>query len=78
LKVYDGKPLLTGAVYGDRFSQLISLDSGWNTLQFKLLDIRNTPKTRPMNLQDIAGISLFIQNPDEVKLIHLDNVYLSK
>ena len=78
LKVYDGKHLLTGAVYSDRFSQLISLDPGWNTLQFKLLDIRNAPKTRPMNLKDIAGISLFIQGPDEVKLIHLDNIYLSK
>ena len=78
LKVYDMKHLLTGSVYSDRFSQLINLEPGWNTLQFKLLDIRNAPKTRRMNLKDIAGLSLFIQDPDEVKLIHLDNIYLSK
>lgn len=77
IKVYDHLHKRTGYNYGDRFNHVVNLHPGWNTLKIKLLDVFHAPKGRSMNLDDIAGFSLFIHDPDEIKTIHLDDIHLS-
>jgi len=77
VKVYDRQHQQTGYEYSDRFNHEVSIKPGWSTLQIKLLDILNSPQGRTMDISDIAGFSLFIHDPDEIKRIHLDNIHLS-
>lgn len=77
VKVYDRLHRQTGYEYSDRFNHEVSLVSGWNNLKINLQDILNAPQGRRMNVDDIAGFSVFIHNPDTVISIHLDNIHLS-
>ena len=77
VKVYDRLHRQTGYEYSDRFNREVSLMPGWNNLKINLQDILNAPQGRRMNLGDIAGFSIFMQNPETVTSIHLDNIHLS-
>ncbi|MCW9048362.1 MAG: hypothetical protein OQK46_09825, partial [Gammaproteobacteria bacterium] len=77
LKVYDRLHRQTGYKYSDRFNHEVSLVPGWNNLQINMQDILNAPQGRRMILEDIAGFSVFMHNPETLKSIHLDNIHLS-
>jgi VanZ like protein len=78
IKVYDRQHRKTGSKYRDRFNTKANLSPGWNQLQFKLLDIFYAPSGREMDLNNIAGVTLFLHDPEENVSIHLDNIHLSK
>ena len=77
VKVYDRLHRQTGYEYSDRFNREVGLAPGWNNLKINLHDVLNAPQDRRMNLDDIAGFSVFIFNPQTVISLHLDNIHLS-
>ncbi len=77
-KVYDDNHLLNGYKYSDRFNQKITLKPGWNDFSFLLEQIKNTPKTRKMDLTSISSLSLFMVSLEKPLTIYLDDLYLSK
>ena len=78
VKVYDWQHYRSEMVYNDRFNRKITLSSSWNELKIKLSDIHSAPRNRHMNQSEIAGFSLFVHEPERAKVIHLDNIRLSK
>jgi len=78
VKVYDRQHRKNGLRYADRFNYEVTIKPGWNEIKIRLMNIRNAPESRIMDLYNIAGLSLFISDPDEQKIIHLDNIHLSK
>lgn len=78
LKIFDRVHRQNGYAYDDRYNQELLLKPGWNEFQIPLIKIYKAPLNRDMDLQEMSGISLFINKPDEPKSIHLDNFYLSK
>lgn len=78
VKIYDHQHLRQGHRFADRFNREVRLVAGWNDIEISLLDILRAPQDRMMNLQDIAGLTVFIHNPAVPKSIHLDNIHLYK
>lgn len=53
--------------YHDRFSQIVMIQPGVNTIEFALEDIKNAPKTRNMNMQEISSIGIVSTAPHILK-----------
>jgi len=77
VKVYDHQHRKNGSEYHDRFNLEVVARPGWNTLKIRILDIYHAPKERHMEINDIAGLSVFLSDLKTSKSIHLDNVHLS-
>ncbi len=77
LKVHDNQHHHAGYQYSDRFNRTITLAPGWNDLKYSLNDIKNSPKNREMDMDEIHSISLFMIKLKQPSTIYVDDVYLS-
>ncbi|RDH81395.1 MAG: hypothetical protein DIZ80_15010 [endosymbiont of Galathealinum brachiosum] len=78
LKIYDQIHRQNGYDYNDRFNYELSIKPGWNILKIEIQNILNSPRSRSMDVENIVGFSLFMYSLNEAKVIHLDNIHLSK
>ncbi len=78
LKIFDTQHAGNGYAYSDRFNRLLVLAPGWNDVEVSLQDIQNAARSRKVDLQNIAVVSLFVHRPSEPLRIYLDNIHLSK
>lgn len=76
IRIHDIKHLQNNS-YSDRFNRIMSLESGWNDVSIKLIDVQNAPKSRKLDLYNIIHIGFFSARPSHVKRFFLDNIYLS-
>jgi len=78
LKIFDTQHVGNGYDYSDRFNRLLVLAPGWNEIKVSLDDIQNAARSRKVDLQNIAVVSLFVHRPSEPQRIYLDSIHLSK
>ncbi|MET1253955.1 VanZ family protein [Aliikangiella maris] len=78
LKVYDKLHQQNHYQYSDRFNRILQLPPGWTHFQQSLTEIANAPKKRPMEMQHVAVVSLFLDSPKTTTTLFIDNIYLSK
>ncbi len=62
--------------YGDRFNQMIVLQSGWNDVSIALSKVEEAPKNRKMDMSQIRDVSFFTVRLKKPAVIYLDKVYL--
>ena len=76
-KITDYQHDLSEQVYNDRYNKsFILLASQWNTIKISLEDIKNSPETRELKLDNISRLSLFTTDLTEDKVIYIDSVTL--
>lgn len=76
IRVNDSDHKLHGWDNGDRFNRRFRLEPGWNQLSFGMVDIQHAPKSREMDLANVAWLELFVGKLPEPKTIYLDNLRL--
>lgn len=58
----------------DRFYRAIAIAAGWNHIAVPLEEIASTPKNRRLNLAAIRRVVLFLEDPAQPHVFHLDHV----
>jgi len=62
--------------YSDRFNASFILRQGWNHLQISLDKVARAPKTRRLDLTQVAGMGVFVGKLPQKRIIYLDEVRL--
>ena len=62
--------------YSDRFNRALTVSPGINRFSFQLVDVRNAPQGRTMDLHSIHGIAVFASSPRETFSVYLDGFRL--
>jgi len=63
--------------YSDRFNTSVQIEPGWNRIIIPLSKIRYAPKTRELNMQNIANLGVFFIDLEKPMVFKLDNILLS-
>ena len=63
--------------YSDRFNTSFTLKTGWNHLQVPLDKVAHAPKTRLLDLTQVAGMGVFVGKIPHKRMIYLDDVKLT-
>lgn len=58
----------------DRFYRALTIAVGWNHIAIPLEEIASTPKNRHLNLAAIRRVVLFLEEPEQPHVFHLDHV----
>lgn len=58
----------------DRFYRALTIAAGWNRIAIPLEEIVSTPKNRRLNLAAIRRVVLFLEEPEQPRVFHLDYV----
>jgi len=64
--------------HNDRFNRTVEIQPGHTTIQISLDEMIHTPKTRALDIENIAGIGVFSSNPTEDFSLYFDNFKLVK
>lgn len=80
LRIHDVRHQTVPPTYltNDRFNRRLSLVQGWNAIKIDLAEVRQAPRTRMMDMQNIADISFFLSSVKSPKTLYLDQIYLSQ
>jgi VanZ family protein len=76
LKIHD-RAHETNYLYRDRFNMNAQLLPGWTDLKISLIDVKNAPLGREMNMHQIRGLSVFTSRLKEQTILYIDKIYLS-
>lgn len=77
MKISDHSHKNKNFAYNDRYNKTIDLSPGWNKLKISLFDVAQSPDGRLMDLKKISGFSIFLNKPDKLITIYIDDMYLS-
>jgi hypothetical protein len=76
-KITDYQHDLSEQAYSDRYNKSFTLlASQWNIIKISLEDIKNSPETRELKLDNISRLSLFTTGLTEDKVIYIDSITL--
>jgi VanZ family protein len=75
-RIHDQQHQQGDYLYNDRFQQRTRLQPGWNSIAINLSDVILAPKTRQMDIKNIANINFFASNLKQSRVIYLDNLRL--
>ena len=64
--------------YTDRFNRSVELEKGWNQVRIALVDVKNAPADRMMDLSSIESIGVFSVALPEPRVFYMDSVQLVK
>ena len=76
LKIFDEEHKLRGLKYKDRYNRKLVLKPGMNDLLISVDEVKLAPAEREMNLGDIAGVSLFLHDPQQPVTLYVDSLRL--
>ncbi len=77
LKLYDEQHASSGFERSDRFERTIEVRPGqFQTLRIRLADVVDAPVTRSLNLEQVAGLELFVTQPTNATTVFVDNIRL--
>jgi VanZ family protein len=62
--------------YGQRFQCLLMITQGVNRIYIRRADFTRTSGNRPMNLENVARIGFFLDQPEPDAELYLDNIKL--
>lgn len=78
ISVHDEQHMRTGRAYLDRFNARFTLRPGWNDINVPLARIRDAPVGRALDLRSVRELSIIAVSLPAPRVIHVDNVHLSK
>lgn len=73
LRIHDDKH---NQQFLDRFNMRLQIRQGMNEIDVPLKRVELAPRGRKMDLANIAGIILFMREPDEPVRLEMSNIYL--
>ena len=76
IRVHDCLHVEGEQIYTDRFNRSITMQLGWNDLFISMVDIKNAPVGREMDLGNIYGFGLFASSLKEERVVYIDEVRL--
>jgi uncharacterized membrane protein YuzA (DUF378 family) len=62
--------------YSDRFNRTLEIKPGLNKIEIPMSEIQNAPRSRAMALDEIAGMALFMVQPEGSPSLYFDNLTL--
>jgi hypothetical protein len=62
--------------YDDRFNMGRVLRQGWNQIVIPLEEVKNAPKSRKLDLQEVQNIGVFVYRLRQPRVIYIDEVAL--
>ncbi len=77
-KIYDKAHTKRGYNYRDRYNQRLIIKPGWQQFTIPLEKIKNAPRLRTMELDNVVNVSLFSVNLSEPRTIYLDRIELRR
>jgi VanZ family protein len=76
LRVHDRLHSESQYAYSDRYNTSFKLHQGWNQLLVPLAKVVVAPRTRQLDLAQIAGMGIFVGQLEHSRQIYLDEVQL--
>ncbi len=77
IKLHDQQHANNGFEPEDRFERVVEVRPGdFRTIRIRLSDVADAPATRSLNLEQIAGIELFVEQPLHAMTLIVDNIRL--
>ncbi len=76
IKIHDREHRRTDQEYSDRYNQRVSIRPGWNEFSIRLSDIQSAPKTRLMDMDQIAMLQFFTHNLSQSQKLYFDAIQL--
>ena len=73
LRIHDDKH---NQQFLDRFNMRLQIQRGMNEIDVPLKRVELAPRDRKMDLTNIAGVILFMREPDEPVRLEISNIYL--
>lgn len=77
-RVNDSQHAQTGYLYEDRFNRSYFLSQGWHHIKIDMTDVRDAPKNRSMDLEQIVRVGIFTSHLIQPRIVYIDNVRLEK
>lgn len=62
--------------FEDRFNRRLQLASGWNKVRIGINEIRTAPLKREMNMDEISGFAIFVEQLQRPRQVYWDNIRL--
>ncbi len=62
--------------FEDRFNRRFQLTAGWNKVRIGINEIRNAPLKREMDMDEISGFVIFVEQPQRPRKLYWDNIHL--
>ena len=62
--------------YSDRYNCRFVLKKGWNDIVISLDEVKNSPKGRLLNLEEVESFGFFVMAEERNRVVYLDSVYL--
>lgn len=78
LRVHDRTHETNGFNFKDRFNTRVKLNSGWNKLSIRLSDIKDSPVSREMDMDEVVGFMLFKMNSRITETLFISQIQLVK
>ncbi len=75
LKIYDERH---NQNYNDRFNQRLIIRPGLNEIRVDLIQVRDAPVDRRLDLANISGVQLFLVNVESPLFLGLSDLLLEK
>jgi len=78
ISIHDKQHIETGRAYSDRFNGRFPLRQGWNDIDIPLVQVRNAPARRTLDLRVVRDLSIIAVALPTPRVIHIDDIYLKK
>ena len=62
--------------YTDRFNKTFIIEPGWIQVDLPLKQVSEAPKNRMLDLEQVAGLGIFVMDQKEAKTLYIDHVRL--
>jgi hypothetical protein len=62
--------------FEDRFNRRFQLTAGWNKVRIGINEIRNAPLKREMDMDEISGFGIFVEQLQRSRQLYWDNIHL--
>ncbi|MCC5795689.1 MAG: VanZ family protein [Chromatiales bacterium] len=76
ISIRDHEHFRRGGAYADRYNATFTIHQGWNDLSIPLTQVRNAPRARRLDLDQIAEFVMFSRNLEHSRTLYLDRVQL--
>ncbi len=78
ISIRDQEHRMNRRGFGDRFDRTFEIIQGWNDLLIPMTDIKNAPKERTLDLDQLTSVVIFTMNLSRPRTIYVDNVRLNR
>lgn len=77
-RIHDRQHKHNGNIFTDRFHRKFRVSQGWSDLHIPLEAVARSPQNRCMDMENIEGLSFFVIQQPQPRVMYLDHLYLSR